>query len=144
MTSVELLPGNKYYKEVGYKICEQCGSLYARTRFSTGRLQSIHSFNKRKYCDRLCLYESLVKEKVTRRQHSKRIAHLRKEFCEACGDMKGRKDIHHLDEDYTNDNPSNLMTLCRSCHKKIHKINKEYGISVSIPICKERILQSIF
>jgi hypothetical protein len=30
-------------------------------------------------------------------------------------------DIHHIDGNWRNDNPKNLITLCRSCHILTHK-----------------------
>jgi len=41
--------------------------------------------------------------------------------CEICGEvLKGRKEIHHNDGDRSNNNPSNLVLCCVSCHKKAH------------------------
>ena len=42
-----------------------------------------------------------------------------KSFCEVCGEPD--KDniplhVHHIDHDHKNNNPINLMTLCRQCH----------------------------
>lgn len=39
--------------------------------------------------------------------------------CASCGSTD-RLQIHHLDSDQTNNDPSNLMTLCVSCHTKWH------------------------
>lgn len=40
--------------------------------------------------------------------------------CRFCGKREGEKvlDVHHVDFDKTNNHPSNLITLCRSCHGK--------------------------
>lgn len=67
----------------------------------------------------------------------------RKEFCEKCGYVelaakaeydsegflirKGRRDrnymtVHHIDHNPRNNKLSNLQTLCRFCHNKIHAI----------------------
>lgn len=34
--------------------------------------------------------------------------------------------IHHIDLDKKNDNPDNLITLCNSCHSKLHSIEREW------------------
>lgn len=47
----------------------------------------------------------------------------RKDACEHCGaTLKEvrRLIVHHRDGDHTNDIPSNLVTLCDSCHKLAH------------------------
>lgn len=42
----------------------------------------------------------------------------RKWECELCGILK--VEIHHKDKDRKNNNPNNLMILCKMCHEKIH------------------------
>lgn len=39
--------------------------------------------------------------------------------CRKCGAL-GRTDVHHKDEDWQNNSPSNLERLCRLCHKELH------------------------
>src|SRR5436853_6213359 len=40
-----------------------------------------------------------------------------KESCEHC-DSSGRLTIHHRDKDHSNNDLSNLATLCYSCHRR--------------------------
>jgi len=42
-----------------------------------------------------------------------------KSECGECG-KKESLDVHHKDRDYKNNEPSNLETLCHSCHMKLH------------------------
>ena len=46
--------------------------------------------------------------------------------CQACG-LKTKNTyklcVHHIDEDIKNDNLDNLVTLCRSCHTRLHRSN---------------------
>jgi HNH endonuclease len=48
-----------------------------------------------------------------------------KDACELCGfvpkdkEDKCQLDIHHRDEDKTNNDPSNLQTVCSNCHRII-------------------------
>lgn len=45
-----------------------------------------------------------------------------------CDKIPKRLDVHHKDFNKQNNNEDNLITLCRSCHLKIHKgYNKENG-----------------
>jgi len=39
--------------------------------------------------------------------------------CSCCG-WAGLCDIHHIDEDHTNNEPNNLQVLCPNCHRGIH------------------------
>ena len=45
--------------------------------------------------------------------------------CVLCGmpqeEQKKKLTVHHIDENKINNNPSNLMTVCNSCHCKLHK-----------------------
>lgn len=57
----------------------------------------------------------------------------KKPSCEDCGTGNEKRDtdgflrskirltIHHIDENVRNNDPSNLSTLCRKCHDKLHE-----------------------
>lgn len=49
--------------------------------------------------------------------------------CQICGTNKSILDIHHIDCDKSNCVSGNLITLCRSCHKKVH-----YGFPIYQPV----------
>lgn len=38
------------------------------------------------------------------------------EICEATKDLE----VHHKDKNHSNNNPNNLMTVCSSCHQRVH------------------------
>ena len=43
--------------------------------------------------------------------------------CGKCGFErigKGQMDVHHVDGDHSNNDPSNLITLCANCHRLVH------------------------
>lgn len=42
--------------------------------------------------------------------------------CQLCGALPGRiaHPVHHIDYDKSNNDPSNLVTLCQACHNKTH------------------------
>ena len=46
------------------------------------------------------------------------------EKCTICGTTK-KLQVHHKDEDRSNNNPDNLITLCNSCHLRVHSKNLE-------------------
>lgn len=46
-----------------------------------------------------------------------------KDHCERCKKKDCKLHVHHKDEDITNDAPTNLETLCVSCHRQSHSPN---------------------
>jgi 5-methylcytosine-specific restriction endonuclease McrA len=54
----------------------------------------------------------------------------KKSECNRCGSTKLLL-VHHIDENRTNNDPTNLETLCRKCHQNHHGIeerrNKKTG-----------------
>jgi len=47
------------------------------------------------------------------------------ESCKLCGNKKDLQ-IHHIDENRKNNQISNLLILCRSCHSKQHRGKEWY------------------
>lgn len=44
-----------------------------------------------------------------------------KGYCENCKSTKNLC-VHHIDENRDNNNINNLITLCKACHQKTHKV----------------------
>lgn len=109
------------------KYCKYCGKKLERIRFPSGRLECLNSFDRRKYCDRECMKKGFLKldsdkqsdrnGRATAQRINELILH--KDKCEICGSKKNI-DVHHKDENPSNNVLDNLMVLCRSCHMKIH------------------------
>mgnify|MGYP001608982363 CR=1 FL=1 len=106
-----------------FKQCQKCGKTLQRKRFKW-TLESMNAFLRRKYCDQVCMaagMEGVIKvlnPKNSRRQSGKAI----KRQCERCGKATKRH-VHHKDENPLNNDPSNLETLCASCHQLSHSPN---------------------
>lgn len=100
------------------KYCAFCSAQLERKKFD-GRLESMNCFIRRKYCNQSCMAKAMVKPSVTRSAYQWRARQFRKSNCEMCGTSK-RLSIHHKDKDWSNNDPSNLMTLCASCHTSLH------------------------
>lgn len=111
--------------------CKYCGKELIRKRAENGRLEDFSIFKKRKYCNLDCFnnyrwmtfsIENHNQDYRPAHSTAKKIAKrfLNTECCELCGSTQNI-DIHHKDEDYTNNNIDNLQSLCRSCHMKQHK-----------------------
>ena len=49
----------------------------------------------------------------------------RKTSCEHCGSTR-HLCLHHRNEDRRDRRKSNLITLCRSCHSRVHRLHKNF------------------
>jgi|SRR5581483_1954216 len=105
------------------KYCAACGARLTRKRFN-GTLEDMGAFRRRRYCNQACMavgQEGTIKvmsPRNSRRQSAKAV----REKCETCG-RNGRLHVHHRDENPLNNDPSNLMSLCGSCHRQAHSPN---------------------
>lgn len=61
--------------------------------------------------------------------------------CAECGTPEKESnralDIHHIDENKKNSNESNLISLCKSCHRKVHNTKQDW-INYFTNILKEK------
>jgi hypothetical protein len=103
-------------------------------------------------CNKKCMSDGLKRDKITRKykkicrdHHYERYDMLpvhqryRKTYCENIDGRLGFKcttticwqgmlDVDHIDENPSNNDPSNFQTLCSCCHEyKTHLFNKLYG-----------------
>lgn len=110
--------------------CKQCGEMMERHRFSSGRLQDLALFMKRKFCSKKCKDQSLVKETLSSNHKGRwRSRAQKKECCEQCSSQNNLQ-VHHKDKDLMNNCSDNLQTLCASCHNTLHwKERKAIGQS---------------
>ena len=104
--------------------CKQCSTPLVRKRFN-GRLEDNGRFEKRVFCDRSCMadwMEGQIKNLTpqnSRRQSAKTVD----QMCEVCQATETSFHVHHVDENPLNNDPSNLRTLCVSCHSRSHSPN---------------------
>lgn len=82
-------------------------------------------FSRRKFCDMACMargftgrFKATVTSPTEGRYRARTIK--RRIRCEECGLERGRLDVHHLDENPLNNDPTNLKVLCRRCHRQKH------------------------
>lgn len=108
-------------KQEPEKYCLFCKKRLERNRYN-GVLESYQRFLERKTCGVLCMARWTVKEKVQRKSYGIRARKFRKENCEGCNTTTNLG-IHHKNEDWSDNAPANLMTLCASCHLKLHWAN---------------------
>lgn len=100
------------------KACLTCGKAFNRNRYGS-QWEDSARFQQRKYC---CLSCANTRREIEKAQYHKRARQFRAASCETCGAMIGLH-VHHRDEDITNNQPSNLQTLCGSCHLRWHWAN---------------------
>ena len=107
------------------KHCAICGVLFVRRRLASGRLEDRSAFMKRQFCSLSCA-NSRDKGGTSRtRSHVKARKFLGKS-CEVCSSSKNLV-VHHCDENWRNNSPDNLQTLCDSCHKSWHIRQRSIG-----------------
>ena len=76
----------------------------------------------KKYCN-LCEHKIYNINIITYRSYKKK-------ECENCGFVpihRCQLDVHHIDNNHSNDDVSNLQTLCANCHRltsHIHRMSK--------------------
>ena len=105
-------------KEELEKCCLACGEKLSRKRFN-GRLEDYNVFLRRKYCSRECSWTGLLKESVTLSGAYKRATKLKDGACQECRSTN-LVGIHHKDRNPLNNSSENLVTLCASCHTRLH------------------------
>jgi hypothetical protein len=75
-------------------------------------------------------------DRPSRKFKEKKYRNMLKDRCERCAFLPEdicQLDIHHLDQNHENDDPSNLQTLCANCHRFITKLEKQKARSLSRP-----------
>lgn len=97
--------------------CQQCGKTFTRTPSKAGNWPTLMVFKQRKYCSNQCVADA--KKAVTIHTARKAAVKLVGDRCQTCDSTKNLQP-HHMDSNPLNNNPSNIMTLCRSCHTKWH------------------------
>ena len=111
-------------KDDPIKICAQCEKQFFRVYFGD-RLQDLGSFKKRKFCSKICQLEYQLKAEQTRQWIGRKLQSFKKDKCATC---KGNHwiGVHHRDGNWKNNDISNLITLCASCHSKLHHSKGDY------------------
>lgn len=105
-------------KDTPEKICKRCGKPFNRRRYGN-RLEDYSRYMTRQYCSRSCGAARNRKPKSLRAINKYLRQRYLKTHCEKCESTK-KLQIHHLDENWRNNSPENLQTLCQSCHMKLH------------------------
>ncbi len=111
------------------KRCMICGCRLQRRRMPSGRLEDLGAFLRRQFCSLSCA-NSRAKGGTSRKAYHAQARKHRKTECESCG-CQTRLHVHHLNEDWRNNDPSNLQTLCIFCHQFWHATHRRLGLKPS-------------
>ncbi len=103
-------------KQDPIQYCKSCNTLLKRKRYGE-TLESMNNFMRRKYCNQKCMAKG--QEIPNPGRNRLKYMHLKKPLCENCESTENLCG-HHKDGDWNNNDQSNLMTLCNSCHTKLH------------------------
>ena len=110
------------------KRCSMYGCRLLRKRYN-GRLEDLAAFTKRLFCSLSCA-NSRTKGGLSRKAfHAQARKHM-KLACESCGAVRYRH-VHHINEDWTDNAPANLQTLCVFCHQFWHAMHRRLGVKPS-------------
>lgn len=114
-------------KEDAEKLCENCGARFSRQRYVT-MLEDRSAFLRKRFCSLTCANSrpGTVKKGTF---HFRARKHM-KQKCETCETSKSLQ-VHHVDQDHTNNTPSNLQTLCKHCHGFWHATQKRRGWTIA-------------
>jgi len=119
--------GRSGIKETVPKQCETCGTFFHRKILNSGRMEDLTAFEKRRFCSLSCANSQTKGGSSRSAMNVQARKHLGLR-CEFCGTSQSLV-IHHVDEDWTNNQTSNLQTLCDSCHKSWHITQRYAGVS---------------
>lgn len=111
-------------KETPLRYCQYCEKKLERKLLPNGDLEYLIHFNRRKYCNQICMAlafdqrHSPIVGSSTARYHARKI--IPHGSCNRC-EKPDARDVHHKDGNYLNNSLENLERICRSCHLKEHR-----------------------
>jgi len=111
------------------KRCEICGKIFQRKRLTSGTLEDRGSYMRRRFCSLSCANSRPKGGNSRTRCHVRARENLKKS-CASCGSTENLC-IHHADENWANNNPENLQTLCKHCHSYWHITRRLNGVKPS-------------
>lgn len=109
------------------RYCETCKQPLKRRRNEAGRLEGYRDFMRRRFCSLSCA-NSRSKGGGSRKASHYHARKLRVQNCEACG-FNRRLQAHHVNENWRDNSPVNIQTLCIHCHSFWHGLHRRHGVA---------------
>lgn len=103
-------------------VCETC-----KNNFIVSERHKLHPQKNKYFCSRKCANSIGGKTKAKKygyTQYQTIAEKFHKKECIVCG-VTDILDVHHLDENRQNNDPSNLVFLCPNDHYRLHRNNDE-------------------
>ena len=122
------------------KSCATCQNPITRRMFGA-RLEDFGVFRRRAFCSLRCA-NSRSRNGLSRKAHHYRARKFRKMECEACG-SRYKLHVHHVDQDWSNEDPLNFQTLCTACHRFWHGRHDRLGLQTTQRMPDMRTLISL-
>ena len=113
------------------RICIECGNHFLADPKEVNR-------GGGRFCSRGCsaAHGNRLRSEGNSSSNARRIArdvyieHYGEPACIVCGSIPA--DVHHKDEDMTNNNPSNLEAICRSSHSRFHWMRRDGSVDAGV------------
>lgn len=107
--------------------CGFCNKPLVQKLFTWGKKETPLQLSRRKFCGLECNAGSQrgvwkVKNPKWMASHHRARRVLKKiGICEVCEKKHEKTDIHHIDNDWQNNDITNLQEICRGCHIRHHR-----------------------
>lgn len=110
-----------YRVKFGKKDCLACGKELKRKNG-----ESSVTYRTRKYCDHKCYSVGIMIDNPTDSARYRRLRNSReKHQCIVCG-ITEKLHNRHIDKNLENDSDNNVVTLCSSCHTRLHALLRKW------------------
>jgi len=106
----------QFRKSYPERHCLFCGALLVR-----GLNQPAGNFKIQKFCNLKCCGLYRQKSNSTQSALCRRAQIYKKHHCEKC-EATNALVAHHIDGDQSNNIESNIATLCKVCHNRLHRL----------------------
>lgn len=109
-------------------VCEHCSQVILRRVLANGNLEQHAHYKIKRFCTPACAFEFSRGKTVREYSGPNDYSYFHKLARQACPPgrcvdcgTQNPKDVHHVDSNHKNNDPKNLVRICRSCHMKRHR-----------------------
>lgn len=93
--------------------------------------------DRSKFCGKVCYNEYRASRRQTDAYNGefltlKKQVLVRDKMCLLCGTTHARFEVHHINQDETDNRISNLAQLCTACHRKYHQFTEPVRLTLQV------------